>query len=137
MFHRTILCVSSDQAQNDDNSWVLTQAGYSVLATTLVREALDLFACERVDLVIVSDELSSREKEQLVSCARDKFGIPVVLVSPPPKVNSAGEVDSTKGNTTEGDLSADRYVDTLASAEGLLNTVMELLPTHRAAASGR
>ena len=137
MFHRTILCVSSDQAQNDDNSWVLTQAGYSVLATTLVREALDLFACERVDLVIVSDKLSSREKEQLVSCARDKFGIPVVLVSPPPKVNSAGEVDSTSGNTTEGDLSADRYVDTLASAEGLLNTVMELLPKHRAAASGR
>lgn len=137
MFHRTVLCVYSGAACDDRSFSPLDNSGYLVLRAALLKPALELLACKPVDLVVVSDELSSRDKETLVSCARNKFGIPVVMVCNPPESEPASENHSLRAASTEGDLSADRYVEAHAGAEGLLTAVMELLPKRMAAGSGQ
>jgi len=95
-------------------------AGYSVIGTTTVKHAEPLLVGNAFDLVIVGVQFTDEEKEKLVSLARDKYHIPVLLVC-------GGEMD-------EGIIADDR-VFAAQGEEVLLKAAARLMHQKKAMAA--
>jgi DNA-binding NtrC family response regulator len=137
MHQRTILCVSSDQAQSDRNLGALTQAGYAVLGTTLASQAMEMMSFDPIDLLVIDARLPPHNQQKLISSARNRLGIPVVLVVAPQQQRPAKEDGSVQYVPCDDQFSSDRCVEVPDGTEGLLRTVMEILPKYHVASSSR
>lgn len=80
MAQQRILCVAYGQAVKERRCQELVAAGYAVVGTTSAKHAAQLLFGNVFDLVIVGVQFADEEKEKLVSSARDKYHIPVLLV---------------------------------------------------------
>jgi DNA-binding NtrC family response regulator len=120
MAQQRILCVAYGQAVKERRCQELMAAGYSVVGTTTVKHAAPLLVSNEFDLVIVGVQFTDEEKEKLVSLARDKYHIPVLLVC-------GGEMD-------EGIVAADR-VFAAQGEEVLLKAAARLMHQKKAMAA--
>ncbi|MFB3917171.1 MAG: hypothetical protein ACE14M_10605 [Terriglobales bacterium] len=115
-----ILCVSFDAAVSNIRSAALQHAGYSVVPTIKIAEALELLSRERFDLVLIGHRFSHEEKRSLATMAKQEFKTPVLLVreaSVPP------------------DIPADAMVYALDGTSGILKAAELLLAKARSAAA--
>jgi DNA-binding NtrC family response regulator len=80
MAQRRILCIALPQAVKERRCKELIAAGYTVVGVTSVQHAMPLLAGDVFDLVIIGVRFADEEKQKLVSLARDKYHIPVLLV---------------------------------------------------------
>ncbi len=113
MSERKILCVSFDRMVSEDRRTLLKEAGYDVLTTTSVKEALAVLSREKFDAVIIGHRFSAEEKYQLAVEAEEKASTPVLLVC---------------GATPESEIPATRRVFALQGSTGLLSALSALLP---------
>lgn len=118
MPERKVLCVSFDKTVSDARWAALTTAGYAVIATTHMEEALKLVESEKFDLVIVGHRFSKADKRDLAVQAKEKWKTRVLLVC---------------GASADADIPADARVYALEGSEGLLAAVRALLPAQAAA----
>ena len=97
---RKVLCVSFDTTVSDVRCAALREAGYAVIGTTRVKEALDLLSREEFDLVIVGHRFPKADKYVLTVEAEEKENTPVLLVcgaSADRDVPAAGRVYALEG----------------------------------------
>jgi len=118
---RTILCLSFDEIVSASRRSTLEQAGYVVIATTKVADALEMLASVAFDLIIIGHRFSTADKQKLAAEAREK-GIPVLLIC---------------GASADAEVSAEVRVYALEGIEGMMAAVAKLLPTTSAAAPAR
>jgi len=100
MQQHKVLCVSFDMMVSDARRAALKTAGYNPIATTRVREALELLSRERFDLVIVGHRLSVEDKYLLTIEAKEKSDTPVLLVcgaTPDPEIPASARVYALEG----------------------------------------
>ena len=76
---RTILCLSFDQTVSASRKAALEEAGYAIVATANVPDALQMLSSVSFDLVIVGHRFSSADKHKLAAQARQK-GTPLLLI---------------------------------------------------------
>jgi DNA-binding response OmpR family regulator len=113
MPEQRVLCVSFDKVVSDSRSAALRAAGFSVTATTRIKEALDLLSRERFDLVVVGHRFSTEDRYVLTVEAQEKSDTPVVLVC---------------GASPDSDMPASARVYALQGNEGLVAAALALLP---------
>jgi len=118
---RTILCLSFDEIVSASRRSALEQAGYVVIATTKVADALEMLASVAFDLIIIGHRFSTADKHRLAAEGREK-GIPVLLIC---------------GASADAEVSAEVRVYALEGIEGMMAAVAKLLPTTSAAAPAR
>jgi DNA-binding NtrC family response regulator len=118
MPNRTILCISFDGVVSESRCHSLKDAGYEVTATISVNEGMDLLNCKKFDAVIIGHRFSTEEKRLLAERAKEKAGIPVVLVC---------------GATSESSIPATSRVYALEGSAGLLSALLRLFPAEAAA----
>jgi len=118
---RTILCLSFDEIVSASRRSTLEQAGYVVIATTKVADALEMLASVAFDLIIIGHRFSTADKQKLAAEAREK-GIPVLLIC---------------GASADAEVSAEVRVYALEGIEGMMAAVAKLLPTTSAVAPAR
>jgi len=118
---RTILCLSFDEIVSASRRSTLEQAGYVVIATTKVADALEMLASVAFDMIIIGHRFSTADKHRLAAEARHN-GIPVLLIC---------------GASADAEVSAEVRVYALEGIEGMMAAVAKLLPTTSAAAPAR
>jgi DNA-binding response OmpR family regulator len=109
-----ILCISFDKMVSDNRRITLKEAGYEVMVTTNVKEALELLTRERFDAVIVGHRFPADEKYVLAVEAKEKSDTPVVLVC---------------GVGPECEIPATTRVYALEGSAGLLSALSAVLST--------
>ena len=109
---RTILCVSFDQTVSASRKTALEEAGYTVVATTQVPDALQMLSSVGFDLIIVGHRFTPADKHKLSSHAREN-GTPVLLIC---------------GAAADAEIPADVRVYALEGTAGLVAKVAKLLP---------
>ena len=87
-------------------------------ATISVNEGMDLLNCKKFDGVIIGHRFSTEEKRLLADRAKEKAGIPVVLVC---------------GAPSESGIPATTRVYALEGSAGLLSALFRLFPAETAA----
>ena len=117
-----ILCVSFDKRVSDDRYAALTEAGYGVIASSNIEDALGLLVRQRFDSVIIGHRFHAEERYVLAVEAKEKWNIPVVLVC---------------GATANSEIPATRRVYALEGHAGLLSALSEVVasPAVRTAAA--
>lgn len=113
----TILCLSFDKTVSASRKAVLEEAGYTVVASTTVPDALQMLSAVSFDLLIVGHRFSSTDKHKLTAQARET-GTPVLLIC---------------GASAEADIPADLRVYALEGTTGLVAAVARVLPAKTAA----
>lgn len=113
----TILCLSFDKTVSTSRKAALEEAGYTVVASTTVPDALQILSAVSLDLMIVGHRFSSADKHKLAAQARET-GTPVLLIC---------------GASAEVDIPADLRVYALEGTTGLVAAVARVLPAKTAA----
>ncbi|GEM_PF-3898409 len=101
---RTILCVEKEGAQRDERVAALESAGYTVIPTQDVREALRIFISQEVEGVLLDLQLGNGKKKSLraeMNSIRPR--VPIVALCPADrKISRAAHFDHAfregKGN---------------------------------------
>jgi DNA-binding response OmpR family regulator len=109
---RTILCLSFDETVSASRRVALEEAGYTVIATTRIADALEILSSVAFDLMIVGHRFPAADKHKLAAEAREK-GIPVLLIC---------------GATPDAEIPADVRVYALEGTAGMVSTVAMLFP---------
>jgi DNA-binding response OmpR family regulator len=118
MPHPKILCLSYDATVSEYRREALKKAGYEVVATADVKEVSRLLDAEQFDLLILGHRFSAQQKRDVMSQAKKRQPLPVLLVC---------------GASADSDVVADGRVYALQGLEGLLAGVAKLLPLTTAA----
>jgi DNA-binding response OmpR family regulator len=116
---RTILCVSFDETVAASRRAALEEAGYAVVTTTQIAEALELLSSVGFDLIVVGHRFSTSDKHKLAAEARER-GTSVLLIC---------------GAAADTQIPADSRVYALEGSAGLVSAVGNLLPASPAAAA--
>lgn len=107
-----VLCVSFDKTVSDTRAAALKQAGYTVVSTIFIDEAMKRLEGESFDLVILGHRFAWAEKRDLGLYAREKCETPVLLVC---------------GAGPDTDIPADYRVYGIEGVEGLVDAAAQLL----------
>jgi DNA-binding NtrC family response regulator len=108
---RTVLSVSQHSATQITRNLILERAGYRVLSTGDLTEAVNLFEKNDVHAVVLSDSISAEKRQALgASLRRLKPVIPIVMIC---KMNDSRAVRET----------ADEQVEALEDPEVLLQAL--------------
>ncbi len=108
-----VLCVSFDKTVSDSRVSALKQAGYTVVSTTYIDEAMKRLEGESFDLLILGHRFPWADKRDVALYAREKCDTPVLLVC---------------GAGPDMDIPADYRVFGLEGLEGLVETVQKMVP---------
>jgi DNA-binding response OmpR family regulator len=113
MPEQRLLCVSFDKVVSDSRAAALRAAGFIVISTTRIKEALELLARNTFSLVVIGHRFPSADKYVLAVEAEEKSAIPVILVC---------------GATPDTEIPATARVYALEGNEGLVAAALALVP---------
>ncbi|GAC1356699.1 MAG: hypothetical protein NVSMB3_03060 [Acidobacteriaceae bacterium] len=111
----TILCVDDEHIPRTLRKLILERQGYTVIAATSAREALELMKAGGIHLVLtdqIMPEMTGTELTKLVKAGRPDM--PVILIS------GVNEIP-------EGAEHADRFISKVGGPVPLFDTVAEVL----------
>src|SRR5215471_16354212 len=112
---RTVLSVSQHSATQITRNLILERAGYRVLSTGDLHEAISLFEQNDVHAVVLGDSISAEKRHALgSSLRRSKPVIPIVMIC---KINDSRELREM----------ADEQVEALEDPEILLAALERVL----------
>lgn len=81
---KTILCVEGEGAQRNERVAALENAGYKVIPTDDVREALRIFISRELDAVLLELRLGNGKKKSLRAEMNSiRPGVPLIALCPP------------------------------------------------------
>ena len=76
---RTVLSVSQHSATQITRNLILERAGYKVLSTGDLAEALRLFEANSVDAVVLGDSVSAEDRQRLGKSLKRLKPVPIVM----------------------------------------------------------
>jgi len=118
---KTILNVSFDETVAASRQNALEEAGYAVVSTTQVADALQRMASVAFDLLIVGHRFSNSDKRRLSTEARER-GTSVLLIC---------------GASADSDIPADARVYALEGTAGVISALDGLLHLRSASSAGK
>ena len=87
---RTILCVEGEGAKRNERVAALENAGYKVILTDDVREALRIFISRAFDAVLLELRLGNGKKKSLRAEMNSiRPGVPIIALCPPNSKSSS------------------------------------------------
>jgi DNA-binding response OmpR family regulator len=77
---RTVLSVSQHSATQITRNLILERAGYEVLSTRDMAEALRIFAAHAIDAVVLGDSISAENRQRLGTNLKSIKPVPIVML---------------------------------------------------------
>jgi DNA-binding NtrC family response regulator len=113
--HRTVLSVSKNSAVQVTRNLILERAGYKVLSTIDLSEAVRLFETSNVDAIILGDSLGPDERHELGTAFKTlRPAVPIIMVG---RVNDSRSVQEL----------ADEHLESMGDPRLLLEALARVL----------